>query len=160
MWKLFVLLCLYMFWCVYISNKCVTRKLHEKNLENIYLITLCVIVEKSVFAFTTTDALLMCRCGRFPPEVRTAIPVENRFEHVVLSCSTTSDHAIAWIERESEKALAVYKHYIACCWIILAICDNCQFSENFAPHCDIFRLGAGAVKRKHLNPSHAPQLCF
>ncbi|XP_062233151.1 uncharacterized protein LOC133930506 isoform X2 [Phragmites australis] len=46
-----------------------------------------------------------CRCGRFPPEVRTAIPVEGRFEHVVLSCSTTSDHAIAWIERESQKAL-------------------------------------------------------
>ncbi|KAK3128884.1 hypothetical protein QOZ80_6BG0467740 [Eleusine coracana subsp. coracana] len=50
-----------------------------------------------------------CRCGRFPPEVRTAIPVENRFEHVVLSCSTTSDHAIAWIERESQKALELMK---------------------------------------------------
>ncbi|XP_024313100.1 uncharacterized protein LOC100841206 isoform X2 [Brachypodium distachyon] len=46
-----------------------------------------------------------CRCGRFPPEVRTAIPVEGRFEHIVLSCSTTSDHAIFWIERESAKAL-------------------------------------------------------
>lgn len=46
-----------------------------------------------------------CRCGRFPPEVRTAIPVEGRFEHVVLSCSTTSDHGIYWIERESQKAL-------------------------------------------------------
>ncbi|KAF8723665.1 hypothetical protein HU200_021625 [Digitaria exilis] len=50
-----------------------------------------------------------CRCGRFPPEVRTAIPVEGRFEHVVLSCSTTSDHAIAWIERESQKALELMK---------------------------------------------------
>ncbi|KAK9733269.1 hypothetical protein RND81_04G056000 [Saponaria officinalis] len=45
-----------------------------------------------------------CRCGRFPPEVRTAIPVEKRFEHVVLSCHATSDHAIVWIEREAEKA--------------------------------------------------------
>ncbi|KAL2897382.1 Sn1-specific diacylglycerol lipase alpha [Bienertia sinuspersici] len=45
------------------------------------------------------------RCGRFPPEVRTAIPVEGRFEHIVLSCSATSDHAIVWIEREAEKAL-------------------------------------------------------
>lgn len=58
-------------------------------------------------ALTITVVLLICRCGRFPPEVRTAIPVEGRFEHIVLSCSTTSDHAIVWIERESEKALEV-----------------------------------------------------
>lgn len=47
------------------------------------------------------------RCGRFPPEVRTAIPVEGRFEHIVLSCNTTSDHGIIWIEREAQKALEV-----------------------------------------------------
>ncbi|XP_010266596.1 PREDICTED: uncharacterized protein LOC104604039 [Nelumbo nucifera] len=46
-----------------------------------------------------------CRCGRFPPEVRTAIPVEGRFEHIVLSANATSDHAIIWIEREAEKVL-------------------------------------------------------
>ncbi|KAL8550174.1 hypothetical protein ACS0TY_008848 [Phlomoides rotata] len=46
-----------------------------------------------------------CRCGRYPPEVRTAIPVDGRFEHIVLSCNATSDHAIVWIEREAEKAL-------------------------------------------------------
>ncbi|XP_042016961.1 uncharacterized protein LOC121764996 [Salvia splendens] len=46
-----------------------------------------------------------CRCGRFPPEVRTAIPVDGRFEHIVLSCNATSDHAIVWIEKEAEKAL-------------------------------------------------------
>ncbi|EYU45800.1 hypothetical protein ABFS82_11G100100 [Erythranthe guttata] len=46
-----------------------------------------------------------CRCGRFPPEVRTAIPVDGRFEHIVLSCNATSDHAIIWIEREAQKAL-------------------------------------------------------
>ncbi|KAF7130620.1 hypothetical protein RHSIM_Rhsim10G0177400 [Rhododendron simsii] len=46
-----------------------------------------------------------CRCGRFPPEVRTAIPVDERFEHIVLSCNTTSDHGIVWIVKESEKAL-------------------------------------------------------
>ncbi|KAL3527458.1 hypothetical protein ACH5RR_012114 [Cinchona calisaya] len=46
-----------------------------------------------------------CRCGRYPPEVRTAIPVEGRFEHIVLSCNATSDHAIIWIVRESDKAL-------------------------------------------------------
>ncbi|KAK1288365.1 hypothetical protein QJS10_CPB19g01598 [Acorus calamus] len=46
-----------------------------------------------------------CRCGRFPPEVRTAIPVEGRFEHIVLSCNATSDHGIVWIEREAQKAV-------------------------------------------------------
>ncbi|CAL9776199.1 unnamed protein product [Musa acuminata subsp. burmannicoides] len=45
------------------------------------------------------------RCGRFPPVVRTAVPVDGRFEHVVLSCNATSDHAIIWIEREAQKAL-------------------------------------------------------
>ncbi|GKV00191.1 hypothetical protein SLEP1_g12924 [Rubroshorea leprosula] len=46
-----------------------------------------------------------CTCGRFPPEVRTAIPVDERFEHIVLSRNATSDHGIIAIERESEKAL-------------------------------------------------------
>ncbi|KAI6691464.1 hypothetical protein NL676_028292 [Syzygium grande] len=46
-----------------------------------------------------------CRCGRYPPEVRTAIPVDGRFEHIVLSCNAISDHGIIWIEREAEKAL-------------------------------------------------------
>lgn len=44
------------------------------------------------------------RTGRFPPVVRTAVPVDGRFEHVVLSCNVMSDHAIVWIERESQKA--------------------------------------------------------
>ena len=43
--------------------------------------------------------------GRFPPVVRTAVPVDGRFEHIVLSCNATSDHAIIWIERESKRAL-------------------------------------------------------
>lgn len=47
------------------------------------------------------------RIGRFPPVVRTAVPVDGRFEHLVLSCNLTADHAIIWIERESEKALDV-----------------------------------------------------
>lgn len=46
-----------------------------------------------------------CRCVRFPPEVRTAIPVEGRFEHIVLSCNAIFDHSLVWIEREAEKAL-------------------------------------------------------
>ncbi|KAK8674184.1 hypothetical protein V6N13_112480 [Hibiscus sabdariffa] len=50
-----------------------------------------------------------CRCGRFPPEVRTAIPVDERFEHIVLSCNATSDHGIIWIEKEAEKALEIMR---------------------------------------------------
>ncbi|KAJ9164194.1 hypothetical protein P3X46_023797 [Hevea brasiliensis] len=45
------------------------------------------------------------RMGRFPPVVRTAVPVDGRFEHIVLSCNATSDHAIIWIEREATRAL-------------------------------------------------------
>ncbi|KAH0686818.1 hypothetical protein KY284_017371 [Solanum tuberosum] len=45
------------------------------------------------------------RCGRFPPVVKTAVPVDGRFEHIVLSCNATSDHAIIWIEREARRAL-------------------------------------------------------
>ncbi|XP_022685375.1 uncharacterized protein LOC101772964 [Setaria italica] len=46
-----------------------------------------------------------CRCGRFPPEVRTAVPTVGRFEHVVLSCNAAADHGIIWIEKEAQKAL-------------------------------------------------------
>ncbi|XP_020581104.1 uncharacterized protein LOC110025148 [Phalaenopsis equestris] len=45
------------------------------------------------------------RCGRLPPVVKTAVPVDGRFEHIVLSCNATSDHAIIWIERECQWAL-------------------------------------------------------
>nr|CAB3457949.1 unnamed protein product [Digitaria exilis] len=45
-------------------------------------------------------------CGRIPPVVRTAVPVDGRFEHIVLSCNAiSSDHAIIWIEREAQRAL-------------------------------------------------------
>ncbi|KAK9724634.1 hypothetical protein RND81_05G088400 [Saponaria officinalis] len=49
------------------------------------------------------------RCGRFPPVVRTAVPVDGRFEHIVLSCNATSDHAIIWIEREAKRALELMR---------------------------------------------------
>lgn len=45
------------------------------------------------------------RCGRYPPIVRTAVPVDGRFDRIVLSCNATSDHAIIWIEREAQRAL-------------------------------------------------------
>lgn len=47
----------------------------------------------------------MFRCGRYPPVVKTAVPVDGRFEHIVLSCNATMDHAVIWIEREAQKAL-------------------------------------------------------
>ncbi|KAK6936830.1 Mono-/di-acylglycerol lipase, N-terminal [Dillenia turbinata] len=49
----------------------------------------------------------LCRLGRYPPVVRTAVPVDGRFEHVVLSCNATSDHSIVWIEREAQRALGI-----------------------------------------------------
>ncbi|KAJ4826391.1 hypothetical protein Tsubulata_025170 [Turnera subulata] len=45
------------------------------------------------------------RIGRFPPVVRTAVPVDGRFEHIALSCNATQDHALLWIQRESKRAL-------------------------------------------------------
>jgi hypothetical protein len=35
------------------------------------------------------------------------VPVDGRFEHIVLSCNATSDHAIIWIEKEAQRALNV-----------------------------------------------------
>ncbi|XP_020257166.1 uncharacterized protein LOC109833772 [Asparagus officinalis] len=48
-----------------------------------------------------------CSSVRLPPEVRTAIPVEGRFEHIVLSCNAICDHRIVWIEQEAQKALEI-----------------------------------------------------
>ncbi|XP_047336413.1 uncharacterized protein LOC124939988 [Impatiens glandulifera] len=45
--------------------------------------------------------------GKIEPIVRTAVAVDGRFEHLVLSCNLTSDHAIIWIERESQRAFDV-----------------------------------------------------
>lgn len=62
----------------------------------------------------------MSRCKRMSPLVRTAVPVDGRFEHIVLSCNITSDHAIIWILQESEKALDV--SFIICNWS-----EDCDF---------------------------------
>jgi len=41
--------------------------------------------------------------------------VDGRFEHLVLSCNATSDHAIIWLERESQRALDVsLASFLAC----------------------------------------------
>ncbi|KAI5060515.1 hypothetical protein GOP47_0024935 [Adiantum capillus-veneris] len=47
----------------------------------------------------------LCRCSRYPPVVRTAIPVEERFERIILSCNATMDHSLVRIERVCQKAL-------------------------------------------------------
>lgn len=117
--------------CIYMySQKRIIRNLGYASLECLHYCTQEVVFHMSNHYIT----IHIRRCGRFPPEVRTAIPVEGRFEHVVLSCSTTSDHAIAWIERESEKALEVYTHHNTCCWFILAffqhLINNCLINEN------------------------------
>jgi hypothetical protein len=44
-------------------------------------------------------------CGKTPPVVRTAVPVDGRFEHTVLSCNILSDHSIVLIERESQSVV-------------------------------------------------------
>lgn len=43
--------------------------------------------------------------GKISPTVKTAVPVDGRFEHIVLSCNMTSDHGILWILQESRRAL-------------------------------------------------------
>ncbi|WMV20547.1 hypothetical protein MTR67_013932 [Solanum verrucosum] len=62
------------------------------------------------------------RCGRFPPVVKTAVPVDGRFEHIVLSCNATSDHAIIWIEREARRALeAIWNRYSINSWFCVCL---------------------------------------
>ncbi|CAM6088917.1 unnamed protein product [Calypogeia fissa] len=46
-----------------------------------------------------------CSCGKLPPEVRTNVPVEGRFDQIVLSCNATSDHSIVEIEKEAQIAM-------------------------------------------------------
>ncbi|MCO5575861.1 hypothetical protein L7F22_029666 [Adiantum nelumboides] len=50
-----------------------------------------------------------CGTGTLPPFVRRAVPVEGRFEHVILSCNATKDHSLIWIEKESQKALEILR---------------------------------------------------
>ncbi|THG20834.1 hypothetical protein TEA_016271 [Camellia sinensis var. sinensis] len=79
----------------------------------------CIILLRENFAVILAQKLSpplvhAHRCGRYPPEVRTAIPVDGRFEHIVLSCNATKDHAIVWIEREAEKALELSRPPLLC----------------------------------------------
>ncbi|KAL7108381.1 hypothetical protein ACP275_06G108900 [Erythranthe tilingii] len=91
--SLFCLPCLLCLRCM--RDTCISEERMLKDSRRLYAPgRLYHIVERKPF-----------RCGRFPPEVRTAVPVDGRFEHIVLSCNATSDHAILWIEKEAQKAL-------------------------------------------------------
>lgn len=60
--------------------------------------------------------LVICyRCGRYPPVVKTAVPVDGRFEHIVISCNTTKDHEIVVIEKAAQRALDVSPVLCAFC---------------------------------------------
>lgn len=50
-----------------------------------------------------------CWIGRLPPFVRRAVPVQGRFEHVILNCNATKDHSLVWIEKESQRALEILR---------------------------------------------------
>ncbi|KAI7732759.1 hypothetical protein M8C21_015236 [Ambrosia artemisiifolia] len=45
------------------------------------------------------------RVGRISPVMKTAVPIDGRFEHMVLSCHVLSDHSIALMEPEFSNAL-------------------------------------------------------
>ncbi|PWA60840.1 Lipase, class 3 [Artemisia annua] len=47
--------------------------------------------------------------GRISPVVKTAVPVDGRFEHMVISCHVLTDHSIALMEREFSNALDTLK---------------------------------------------------
>ncbi|KAL9691525.1 hypothetical protein QQ045_011949 [Rhodiola kirilowii] len=91
--SLFCLPCLLCLRCL--RDTCIPEEHFLKDPRRLYAPGRCYhIVERKPF-----------RIGRFPPVVRTAVPVDGRFEHIVLSCNATSDHALLWIEREAQKAL-------------------------------------------------------
>lgn len=95
--SLFCLPCLLCLRCM--RDTCISEEKKLKDPRRLYAPgRLYHIVERKPF-----------RCGRFPPVVRTAVPVDGRFEHIVLSCNATSDHAIIWIEKESKRALEMMR---------------------------------------------------
>ncbi|KAG6429498.1 hypothetical protein SASPL_107549 [Salvia splendens] len=82
-----------LFWCM--RDTCIPEERMLKDPRRLYAPgRLYHIVEREPF-----------RCGVLPPVVRTAVPVDGRFEHIVLSCNATSDHAIICIEKEAATAL-------------------------------------------------------
>ncbi|GAA0143502.1 hydrolase [Lithospermum erythrorhizon] len=60
---------------------------------------------RTTVALETAFKSLFC-LGSISPVVRTAVPVDGRFEHIVLSCNMTQDHRILRISGESERALS------------------------------------------------------
>lgn len=80
------------------------------------------------------------------------MPVDGRFEHMVLSCNMTSDHAILWILEESDRAFDVslsfvigganYEIFVAVLYFQYAVLirvngkiKQSQFPHNAPPQC-------------------------
>lgn len=55
------------------------------------------------------------------------MPVDGRFEHIVLSCNATSDHAIIWIQREAQRAMDVSPPFLI---YLFSTCLNYFMGEN------------------------------
>ncbi|GFP84808.1 sn1-specific diacylglycerol lipase alpha [Phtheirospermum japonicum] len=95
--SLFCLPCLLCLRCM--RDTCVSEERMLKDPRRLYAPgRLYHIVERKPF-----------RCQKYPLVVRTAVPVDGRFEHIVLSCNATSDHGIVCIEREAESALQLMR---------------------------------------------------
>lgn len=95
--SIFCLPCLVCSRCT--KDTCMSEKMMLKDPRRLY-------VPGSVFHIVDRK---FCWCGLLPPFVRRAIPVEGRFEHVVLSCNATKDHSLVWIEKESQRALEILR---------------------------------------------------
>lgn len=74
--------------------------------------------------------LPFCRVGRISPVVKTAVPVDGRFEHMVLSCHVLSDHSIALMEREFSNALDVSPLLIINLWLFFLFIIFCRSLKN------------------------------
>ncbi|KAL5139703.1 hypothetical protein HKD37_10G029535 [Glycine soja] len=95
------------------------------------------------------------RMGRFPPVVRTAVPVDGRFEHIVLSCNATSDHAIIWIEKEAQRALDLMREKDS----IMEIPANqiMEMQETLARHSEEYKAALQRAKTFDVPHAYTPE---
>ncbi|KAE9618288.1 putative triacylglycerol lipase [Lupinus albus] len=94
------------------------------------------------------------RIGRFSPVVRTAVPVDGRFEHIVFSCNATADHAIIWIHKESQKALELMREKDDNNSMEIPAKQRMEREETLARHCDEYK--AALERAKTLDVYTAP----
>ncbi|KAJ0887704.1 hypothetical protein HanRHA438_Chr09g0393901 [Helianthus annuus] len=58
--------------------------------------------------------------------IRRVVPLDGRFEHVVLFCTSTPDHAIIWIDREVKRALDINNSCKQGCFKTHNTVNNCR----------------------------------